>query len=112
VQNDITDIKIFGGNSGEILSTDGNGNLSFVALPNIGNITFTGNVIDSSDSSAVIFQPRVDFNSDVVVENDLIVRNLLTVEGRISGYTSTATLKSIVAASADFDDFQARIAAL
>ncbi len=112
VRNDVTDIKVFGGNVGEVLSTDGAGNLLFVALPDLGNITFTGNVITSADSSAVVVGTAAVFNSDVTVENDLIVRNLLTVEGSIAGYTSTATLKAIVAASADFDDFQAKIAAL
>jgi len=111
VQNNVTDIKVFGGSAGEVLSTDGNGNLSFVALQT-GDIVFAGNIIDSADSSAIVIKPSAVFNSDVTVENDLIVRNLLTVEGNISGYTSTATLKDIVAASADFDDFQARIAAL
>lgn len=115
VQNHVDDIKIFGGNTGEVLSTDGAGNLIFVAfpdLPDIGNITFVGNVIDSADSSAIVVQPSVEFNSDVTVENDLIVRNLLTVQGTIAGYTNTETLKQIVADSADFADFQTRIAAL
>jgi len=112
VRNDVTDIKVFGGNVGEVLSTDGAGNLLFVALPDLGNITFTGNVITSADSSEVVVGTAAVFNSDVTVENDLIVRNLLTVEGSIAGYTSTATLKAIIADSADFDDFQARIAAL
>jgi hypothetical protein len=112
VQNNIADIKVFGGNSGEVISTDGSGNLSYIALPDIGNVRFNGNSITSDDSSGLVVVPLVNFNSDVIVENDLMVRNLLTVQGRIAGYISTAELKDIVAVSADFDDFKARMAAL
>ena len=71
--------------------------------------SITGNIftstIDSSDSSTITVVPSVVFNSDVTVENDLIANN-------IPGYVSLATLKAEVAASTNFADFQARIAAL
>jgi hypothetical protein len=62
-------------------------------------------VIESSDSSAITVIPAVIFNSDVTVENELIVNN-------IPGYIKLDLLKSVVAASTDFLDFQSRIAAL
>jgi hypothetical protein len=44
-----------------------------VPMPSIGSISFTGTVIDSVDSSAISFTPAVVFNSDITVENDLII---------------------------------------
>jgi len=67
-------------------------------------LTITSTV-DSSDSSAITVIPSVVFNSDVTVENDLIASN-------IPGYVKLDTLKSVVADSVDFADFQARIASL
>jgi len=71
--------------------------------------SFTGNIftstINSSDSSEITVVPAVVFNSDVTVENELLV-------GNIPGYVSLATLKAEVAASTNFADFQSRIAAL
>jgi hypothetical protein len=71
---------------------------------------FSGNIatnfIDSADSSAITIEAPVIFNTDVVMENEL------TVNGNIIGYIRLATLKSVVAASTDFANFQTRIAAL
>jgi hypothetical protein len=50
------------------------------------------------------------FNSDVVVENDLNVTQRLRVQG--SRVINITELQAITAASADFADFQTRIAAL
>jgi len=75
VQNDVLDIKVFGGNAGEILSTDGAGNLSFVALPTFdtGNITFTNSTISSTDSSSLNFVPQVQFDSNIIVDGDIVL---------------------------------------
>lgn len=67
---------------------------------------FVSNTIDTDDSSALIFEPPVTFNTNISVEGDI------SVLGVINGYISLATLKSVVAASTDFADFQTRIAAL
>jgi hypothetical protein len=71
--------------------------------------THTGPVftstIDTVDSSAITIVPAVVFNSDVTVENELIV-------GNIPGYIKLSTLKSVVAASSSFGDFQTRISQL
>jgi filamentous hemagglutinin len=98
-------IGIGAGTSGDVYL--GNGANSIIV-----NGTLLASLIDTSDSSSMVIVPSAVFRSDATVENDLIVRNLLTVEGNITGYTSTATLKAIVSASADFNDFQTRIAAL
>jgi hypothetical protein len=42
---------------------------------NIGNINFTSSTIDTVDSSGIIFGVASTFNSDLTVENDLIVVN-------------------------------------
>jgi hypothetical protein len=62
-------------------------------------------VISSSDSSAITVVPAMIFNSDVTIENELFVSN-------IPGFVKLSLLKSVVAASSSFADFQARIAAL
>lgn len=67
------------------------------------NVTTTNlfaNVIDSDDSSAINITPAVVMKSD------------LTVEGELVGYIKLSALKSVVAASTNFADFQSRIAAL
>lgn len=70
--------------------------------------TFTGNIftnlIDSADSSQIVVTPLMRFSSDVVVENEVFVRG--------SKIILLNDLKSVVAASSSFADFQARIAAL
>jgi hypothetical protein len=73
-----------------------------------GNI-FT-NLIDSADSSAITVTPATIFNSDVTVENDLNVTQRFLLRG--SRVINLSELKSVVAASASFADFQTRIAAL
>jgi hypothetical protein len=80
-----------------------------------GSLTATNfftSLIDSTDSSTITFVPTVVFNTDGTFENDLIVRNKLTVFGSIANHISIPELKTLVAASTDFADFKARIAAL
>jgi hypothetical protein len=81
------------------------GNLTGAVTGNI----FT-NLIDSADSSAITITPATIFSSDVTVENDLNVTQRFLLRG--SRVINLTELKSIVAASADFADFQIRIAAL
>ena len=81
-----------------------------------GNLTgaVTGNIftslIDSADSSAITVTPITIFSSDVVVENDLSVTQRFLLRG--SRVLNLTDLKSVVAASSSFADFQTRIAAL
>jgi len=73
-------------------------------------LEFFGNRISTSDSSGINIDVLTTFYTDVVVENDLTVAERLTVKG--SRVINLAELKSVVAASSSFADFQTRIAAL
>jgi hypothetical protein len=88
-----------GGTSGNILLGNGTNRVLFVS-----------NVIDTDDSSALIFEPPVTFNTDVTFENDINVTQRLRVQG--SRVINLTELQSVVAASSSFADFQVRIAAL
>jgi hypothetical protein len=88
-----------GGTSGDIFLGNGTNRVLFVS-----------NVIDTDDSSALIFEPPVTFNTDVTFENDITVAERLTVKG--SRVINLTELQAITATSADFADFQTRIAAL
>ena len=69
---------------------------------NLRNLVITSsNTIDSSDSSGITFIPLVTFNSDVNVENDLIVTGNLTVNG------TTVTLNT---ATLDVEDLNITVA--
>jgi len=96
--NITTEIKgsVFGDDS--TLLVDGL-NSKIVGPIDTANLTITG-TIDSSDSSAITIAPAVVIKSDLTVENSII------------GYISIDELQTLVAASVDFADFQARIAAL
>jgi hypothetical protein len=73
-------------------------------------LEFFGNRISTSDSSGINIDVLTNFFTDVVVEADLTVAERLTVKGgRVINLTE---LKSVVAASTSFSDFQTRIAAL
>jgi hypothetical protein len=73
-------------------------------------LEFFGNRISTSDSSGINIDVLTNFYTDVVVENDLTVAEQLIVKG--SRVINLTELKSVVAASASFADFQTRIAAL
>ncbi len=67
-------------------------------------LEFIGSTISTSDSSGLTIDVLTTFNSDIVVENDVRIRG--------SKVLNLADIKSIVADSTDFANFQARIAAL
>ena len=73
-------------------------------------LEFTGSKISTSDSSGITIDVQTTFNTDVTFENDITVAERLTVKG--SRVINLTELQSVVAASVDFADFQARIAAL
>ena len=118
ISNEITLTNIYGGTaSGVNISVNGFNNLvvleTSIELQNVpvnvaNNLNITGSLnvgtIDTTDSSAITVVPAVVFNSDVTVENELFVGT--------SRVLPLDELKTIVAASSDFADFQARIAAL
>lgn len=69
-------------------------------------LEFVGSTISTNDSSGIRFDVQTTFQTAVTVDDNL------TVNGDIVGYINLATLKSVVAASTSFSDFQTRIAAL
>ena len=75
-----------------------------------GSLNLTGRIISTTDSSGMTVTATTTFNSDVTVENDLVVLQRLTVQG--SRVMNLSDIKSIVAASTSFADFQTKIAAI
>lgn len=73
-------------------------------------LEFAGSRISTSDSSGLTVDVQTTFNTDVTFENDLYVTQQLRVQG--SRVINLSELKSVVAASTSFSDFQSRIAAL
>jgi hypothetical protein len=73
-------------------------------------LEFIGSRISTSDSSGITVDVQTTFNTDVTFENDITVAERLTVKG--SRVINLTELKSVVAASTSFADFQTRIAAL
>ena len=107
-------VYIGGGPSGSTTGpiTIGHSGNATTVLGSLTATNFFTSLIDSTDSSTITVVPTIVFNTDGTFENDLIVRNKLTVFGSIANHISTTELKSLVAASTDFADFKARIAAL
>jgi plastocyanin len=62
----------FLGAGGISVTTDADGNITITGAGTTGNITFAGNVIDSQDSTAITVTPAVNFESDVVVGNEIV----------------------------------------
>lgn len=76
----------FIGTNGITTTSNAEGYITISGSGALGNLTITGTDIDSTDSSSISFTPVVVFNSDVTVENDLIVNNRLSVKDiEISG---------------------------
>ena len=63
-------------------------------IQDLGNFTFTGSVLDSSDSSAITITPSVVISSDLTVENDLVVSNSVTADKFISTGTETPEISA------------------
>ena len=62
----------FTGSGGITTSSDAEGNITISGSAVTGTITFVGNTIDSADSTAITFTPAVNFESDVVVGNEIV----------------------------------------
>lgn len=73
-------------------------------------LEFINSTISTNDSSGLTVDVQTTFNTDVAFENDITVAERLTVKG--SRVINLTELKSVVAASSSFADFQTRIAAL
>jgi hypothetical protein len=75
-----------------------------------GSLTITGSTIGTTDSSGITVNELTTFNTDVTFENDINILQSIFVRG--SRVILVNDLKTLVAASTDFTNFQARIAAL
>jgi hypothetical protein len=85
----------FRGDGGITTSVDDDGVLTITGtVVSTGNLTFDGNSISTSDSSALTVIPLAIFNSDVTVDNELIIR------GKITGPTNL-TLTAVDAVVVD-----------
>ena len=90
----LLDIGISDGTIGQVLTTDGAGNFTFQDSSSIGNFTLSNSVIDTDDSSGISFVPPVTMNSDLTVENDVIVSNKISATSFINTGTGTASIDS------------------
>jgi len=82
-------------------ATSAQGALADTAIQpaDLGSLTFTASVLDTSDSSEITFTPAVRFSSDINVENDLvvtnkIVANTIEVENIITNASGTPEIAS------------------
>ena len=83
-----TNIKTINGTS--VL---GSGNITISGSGSTGNIEFTGNTIDSLDSTAITFTPAVNVDSDLNAGNDLTVGQDATVAVNLT-VGSNATIQN------------------
>ena len=60
----------------------------------LGNFTFTGSVLDSSDSSAITVTPAVVMSSDLTVENDVRVTNTVYADRFVSTDAGTPAIEA------------------
>ena len=74
----------FTGSGGITTASDNSGNITIIGGATTGNITFAVTTIDSSDSSAIRFTPAVIFDSDVTVQNNLVIDNSVDVASRLT----------------------------
>ena len=85
----------FNGSGGITTTSDSSGNITIIGGGTTGNVTFAVTTIDSSDSSAIRFTPAVIFDSDVTVQNNLVVDNSVDVALNLS-VNNRLTVKDIV----------------
>lgn len=85
----------FNGSGGITTTSDSSGNITIIGGGTTGNVTFAVTTIDSSDSSAIRFTPAVIFDSDVTVQNNLVIDNSVNVSLDLS-VNNRLTVKDIV----------------
>jgi hypothetical protein len=77
IAQEIYDLGIEDGTANQVLTTDGDGVVSFSST--IESIVFNGSTLNSEDSSAITFVPVVNFDSDVTISNELTVRSINSI---------------------------------
>jgi hypothetical protein len=85
----------FNGSGGITTTSDSSGNITIIGGGTTGNVTFAVTTIDSSDSSAIRFTPAVIFDSDVTVQNNLVIDNSVNVALNLS-VNNQLTVKDII----------------
>jgi hypothetical protein len=85
----------FIGAGGVTTSSNADGAITITGGGTTGNVTFAVTTIDSSDSSAIRFTPAVIFDSDVTVQNNLVIDNSVDVTLDLS-VNNRLTVKDIV----------------
>jgi len=85
----------FTGSGGITTTSDSSGNITIIGGGTTGNVTFAVTTIDSSDSSAIRFTPAVIFDSDVTVQNNLVIDNSVSVALDLS-VNNRLTVKDII----------------
>ena len=85
IPTSLTDLGITDGSVGNVLTTDGAGNFTFLPPTggNIADFIFVGSNIDTDDSSGISITQSVTLQSDLIVENETTIRNSLTVQKNI-----------------------------
>jgi hypothetical protein len=74
-------------------------------------INATDSDLENTTADSLVIKPIRNATMTTILGYD-VTTGEVTHNAAIPGYTNTADLKALVAASTDFDDFQARIAAL
>ena len=87
----------------------GAGNLNQAANSIV--INATGTTVQNTTASSLVIKPIRNATMTTILGYD-VTTGEVTHNAAIPGYTNTADLKALVAASADFADYQTRIAAL
>lgn len=103
---------IIDGTNGFVVGTVTGAVTGIVNTSSVTSTVIFTSLIDTVDSSAITVTPKIIFNSDVDVENDINI-----IGGRLFGNVDAvdqllASIKAIAASSADFDEFKAAIANL
>jgi plastocyanin len=65
-------LTLVAGNNIAITTNAGTDTITITGTASTGNITFVANTIDSADSTAITVTPAVNFESDVVVGNEIV----------------------------------------
>jgi hypothetical protein len=67
---------------------------NYVQNTALGSFSFTGSVIDTSDSSAITITPIVTLQSDLIIENDIIASNKILAEEFVSTSAAAPVIDS------------------
>jgi len=90
----LSNVAITSPSNGQSLKYDGTNWINGTAGDTIGNFTMSASVIDTDDSSGITITPAVTTSSDLTVENNLVVRNIVTADSFESSSTGIPEIRS------------------